>query len=356
MLERHFLLVAFEMGLGKTVITLAATEELLDSGEIATVLIICPASLKYQWRRMIRHFTEDATIVVVDGSPKMRERQYSTIIVDQPDYAILNFEQTVNDWGYVSKLPLDCVVVDEATAIKSFPSKRSRRIKKMKARYRWALTGQPVENRPEEAFSIMQWVDSEVLGRFEIFDRTFISRNNFGAVQFYKNCPTFHRRRSTAMARKRRDEPDVRDQLPKVNESIVPVPFDPAGGRLYNHIKNDLLVELGAAQARFGSFSIFHHYSPHGQADPQALKARAAIMSRLTCLRMLCDHPPLLRISAAQHADPSSSSASVYAHELADAGLLDSLGPAPKFTATMEQLGDIIEAGHKAVLFSFFKY
>jgi len=355
MLERRYLLVAFEMGLGKTVITLAATEELLDSGEIATAIIICPASLKYQWRRMIEKFTTDATIVVVDGSPKMRERQYSSIILDEPDYVILNYEQCVNDWGYVQKLPLDCVVVDEATAIKSFRSKRSRRIKKMKAKYRWALTGQPVENRPEEAFSIMQWVDPEVLGRFEMFDRTFIARNNFGGVQFYKNLPTFHRRLSTAMARKRRDEPDVRDQLPKVNEAIVPVPFDPAGAKLYNHIRDDLLAELGAAQARFGNFSVFHHYSPHGQDDPGALKARAAIMSRLTCLRMLCDHPALLRISAAQHSDPASASGSAYAHELADAGLLTHLGPAPKFVATMELLAEIIEAGHKAVLFSFFK-
>lgn len=354
MLDRKQLLVAFEMGLGKTVITLSATEELLDTGEIATAIIICPASLKYQWRRMIRKFTTDATITVVDGTPAMRQRQYSSIVKDEPDYVILNYEQCVNDWVFVSKLPMDCVVVDEATAIKSFRSKRSRRIKKMKSTYRFALTGQPVENRPEEAFSIMQWVDPDVLGRFEMFDRTFIQRNNFGGVQFYKNLPTFHRRLSTAMTRKRRDEPDVVDQLPKVNEAIVPVPFDLAGARLYNHIKDDLLAELGAAQARFGNFSVFHHYSAHGQDDPQALKARAAIMSRLTCLRMLCDHPELLRISAAQ-LKANAGSGSVYAAELDDAGLLDRLGPAPKYAATMELLAAIIEAGHKVVTFSFFK-
>jgi SNF2 family DNA or RNA helicase len=354
MLERQCLLVAFEMGLGKTVITLSATEELLDSGEIATAVIICPASLKYQWRHMIAKFCDDATVVLVEGTPKMRERQYSRIITEEPDYVILNYEQCVNDWLYVQKMPMDCVVLDEATAIKSFRSKRSRRIKKMKAKYRWALTGQPVENRPEEAYSIMQWVDPEVLGRFEIFDRTFISRNAFGGVQFYKNLPTFNRRLSTAMARKRRDEPDVVDQLPKVMEEIVPVSFDPAGARLYRYIVNDLLAELASAQAAYGNFSIFHHYSAQGQDDPNAARARGRIMSRLTCLRMLCDHPELLRFSATQF-DKAEGSGSQYAADLNDAGLLDTLGAAPKFDATMELLGTIIEAGHKVVVFSFFK-
>lgn len=354
MIEERRLLLAFEMGLGKTVITIAAAEELLEAGDIGTAIIVSPASLKYQWRHMIEKFTEDATIVLVEGPPQRRQLQYSRILTEQPDYVLLHYEQVVNDFAYVKNLPMELVVCDEVQAIKSFRAKRSRRVKRLRSTYRWGLTGQPVENRPEEVYSICQWIDPDLLGRFEIFDRTFIKRNNFGGVKYYKNLPTLHRRLTQAMERKRRDDPDVKDQLPKVTEEIVAVPFDSAGARLYRRIVKDLLRDLAAAQRTFGNFSVFQHYSPTGQSDPAELRARGRIMSKLTCLRMLCDHPELLRWSARNFCDQLGSG-SQYAAELAAAGHLDGLTAAPKFDATLELLRDIDSAGYKAVLFSFFK-
>lgn len=353
MLDRKQLLLALEMGLGKTVLTIAACEELLDAGTIATALIVCPASLKYQWKRMIEYFTEDATIKLIEGTPQRRMLQYGHVLTEEPDYVICNYEQIVNDWTFITKIDWDCVVCDEVQAIKSFRAKRSRRIKRLRATYRFGLTGQPVENRPEEVFSIMQWVDPDLLGRFEIFDRTFIRRNGFGGVQFYKNLSTLNRRLTDAMVRKRRDDPDVKDQLPKVTEEIVPVPFDSAGARLYRHIVKDLLAELAGAKS-FGNFNVFAHYSPTGHDDPAMLQARGRIMSRLTCLRMLCDHPDLLAWSAANY-DKALGSGSQYAAELMADGWLAKLGPAPKFDATVELLREIDDAGHKTALFSFFK-
>ena len=67
MLDAGRLLVAYEMGLGKTVITIAAIENLLDAGEVATGLVVVPSALKYQWKRQIDMFTEDATVLVIDG-------------------------------------------------------------------------------------------------------------------------------------------------------------------------------------------------------------------------------------------------------------------------------------------------
>lgn len=354
MLDRKQVLLAFEMGLGKSVITIAACEELLDSGEIGTAIIICPASLKYQWRRMIERFTEDATVVLMEGTPARRQAMYSSILTDQPDYVILNYEQCVNDWAFVKHLPLECVICDEVQAIKSFRSKRSRRIKRMKATYRFGLTGQPLENLPEEVFSILQWVDPEVLGHFEVFERTFIRRNSYGGVLLYKNLPTLHRRLREVMVRKRRDDPDVVEQLPEVLEELLPVQFDPAGARLYRRIVRDLLVELATVKQQFGNFSVFRHYNP--MASEEEMKAMGRVMSRLTCLRMLCDHPGLLAWSAAKYAD-GHGAGSEYAYELALAGHLKSLNleRAPKFNATTELVNDIVDAGHKTVLFSFFK-
>lgn len=349
MLDRECLLVAYEMGLGKTVITIATIEHLLDAGEVATGLVVVPSSLKYQWKRQIDVFTEDATVLVVDGDKATRERQYSSAITDEYDYVICNYEQVVNDWAFVSKIPYDYVVVDEATAIKSFRAKRTRRIKKLSCRYRYALSGQPIENRPEEIYSIMQWVDPDLLGRFDTFDRTFIVRNAYGAPKYYKNLPTLHRKLQESMVRKTRQDPEVRDQLPKVGEVVVPVPFDEAGAKLYNLVAQELLADIADFGQSYGSFDVLKHYGVAGGFDADEMAARGMIMSKLTTLRMLCDSVALIQESARK-------GTSQYAVELQDRGLLKTL-PSPKLTETMELLQGILDENprNKVVVFSFFK-
>lgn len=349
MLDRERLLVAYEMGLGKTVITIATIEHLLDAGEVATGLVVVPSSLKYQWKRMIDAFTEDATVLVIDGPPKVREQQYSEAITDEFDYVICNYEQIVNDWDFVSRIPYDYVVVDEATAIKSFRAKRSRRIKKLKCRYRYALSGQPVENRPEEIYSIMQWVDGNLLGRFDTFDRTFIKRDGYGRPRYYKNLPTLHRKMSEAMVRKRRTDPDVRDQLPSVSETVMPIAFDAAGSKLYKLIAKELLADIAEFTANYGSFDIMKHYGVAGGYNPDEMAAQGMIMSKLTTLRMLCDNVALIEESARK-------GTSAYAVELRDRGLL-SIPSSPKEKECLDLIDEILEADplNKVVVFSFFK-
>lgn len=354
MLERRRLLVAFEMGLGKTVIAINAIEQLLDDDRVRAGLVVTKASLKYQWAKAIERFTGGmAEVLVIDGPPRKRAEQYERA-QKWGEYLILNYEQVVNDWQQVKRLPIDFVICDEVTAIKSFRAKRSRRVKRLQYPYLFGLTGQPVENRPEEVFSIMEWVDKRVLGRFDIFDRTFIKRNRFGGVVAYKKLPLLHKRLAEAMIRCTREE--VADQLPAVIEPDPRlIPFDTAGARLYRHIVKDLLHDLEEAGALFGgSFDLWALY--HGEDSPQRNAMRGRIMSKLTCLRMLCDHPELLRLSATRH-DSDDDGGSAYAAELAQAGLLEGLTRAPKFAEAVELVRELLDANpnNKIVLFSFFK-
>lgn len=362
MLERERVLVAYEMGLGKTPITIATLEELFELGEIGSGLIITPASLKYQWKRQIEKFTTGASLIVIDGPPKKRDEQYRAAQEGEYDYIILNYEQVLNDWDRVKKLPRDFVVCDEVTAIKSFKAKRSRRVKRLQARFLFGLSGQPIENKPEEAYSIMQWVDPDVLGRFDIFDKTFIVRDGFGGVSRYKNLPTFRKRMATTMVRKRRDEPDVRDQLPKVVEEIHLIDFDPAGAALYRKIARALQADLAAAMTMHSGFDLFSHYSSRASDGSAAEMAmRGKIMSKLTCLRMLCDHPELLRLSAemydaSQLGEPGMKGGSIYANEIVNEGHLKSF-VSPKMKECLTLIEEILESdpAAKVVVFSFFK-
>lgn len=362
MVERKRVLVAYEMGLGKTVLSLATIEHLIEEGKVSAGLVIVPGNVKYQWAHSIEKFTDGALTTVIEGTPTERRKQYEEIMEGSSEYVILNYEQVINDWALVRKLPRDFIVLDEATAIKSFTAKRSKRIKKLGAPYRYALTGQPVENKAEEVYSIMQWVDPEVLGDFATFDQTFIVRNSFGGVQRYKSLPLLHKTLGSAMVRKTRLDPDVRDQMPEVSEEIVTVRLDLAGKKLYRSIAQDLKKELAATVGKFSGFDLFAHY--HGGKTAQQAQAQGKIMSRLTCLRMLCDHPELLRVSASRYATSHAhgplegiSAGSAYAQQLAAQGALDEAVKSPKMVATVDLIEELLEANprNKVVVFAYFK-
>lgn len=372
MLERGRVLVAYDMGLGKTVITIAALEQLYEDGELDAGLIVALSSLKWQWAQQIAVWTDcdtrvvrmgdeelvvptPDTCVVVEGSPAQRAQQYAWIRKHKPTYALLHYEQVVNDWKYVRKLPRDFVVCDEVTAIKSFRSQRSRRVKRLQADFLYGLTGQPIENKAEELFSILQWVDDEVLGRHEHFDKAFIVRNPFGGIKRYRNLPTLHRRVADVMVRKSRYDEDVKPYLPEVMPPVVKrVRFDRPGAKLYRVVAAELLEDLTEAAEMFGSnFDVSSHYGL-GDESPDANAMRGRIMAKLTCLRMLCDHPQLLRLSAAAYRD-TGPTGSEYADELDRRGVLgDNLGT-PKLDAAMRYLDDLLEEAPKVVLFSYFK-
>lgn len=354
MVERGSMMLAFYMGLGKTPTTIAACETLCEDGEADRVLVVVPASLKYQWLREIKKFTNSKAIVI-DGSPSHRELAWK--MATRFRYAIVNPETAINDADSIRRYDYQVMVIDEATIIKSNTAKRTKMLKRLgkRALYRFALTGQPIENRPEELFSIMQFVDPDVLGDFETFDQTFIVRDYYGKPLRYRNLEVLHKAMQECMVRKTRS--DVADQLPKIVSQLVPVEFDPQGAALYRIMARDLQNKISEAVGQFGkTFNLFAHY--HGGDD--SMKAQGQIMSRLTCLRMLCDNPELLRISAAMRAEADAvgmAGGSAYAQELAAAGKLDKATKAPKLEATIEMIEEILgeHPDNKVVLFSFFK-
>lgn len=344
MVVRKKMLVAYDLGLGKTVLTIAALEE-LNVDEPG--LVICLSSLKYQWAEQIRKFTDDGNPLVIDGTPKQRAEQYEKALTGKYTHIILNYEQVVNDWEQVSKLSRGFVVCDEATAIKSFRSKRTKAVKELTSPIKFALTGTPIENgKPEELFSIMQFVDKNVLGRWDLFDKTFIVRNHFGGVERFRNLPTLSKTMAQASVRKRQQDPDVAPFLPDtIFAEPILVPFDSAGAKLYKEVARDILKDLDEAVDSFGSsFDLFSHYSGETTNDVMdALKGK--IMSKLTALRMLCDHPKLVGLSA---------ETSGYAGELKDNGRLDKLTKNPKLSVLKEYVENFLGEydGNKVVIFT----
>ena len=362
MCERGSMLVAYDLGLGKTVLTIAAIERLIGEKRVKEPgLVICLSSLKYQWANQIEKFTDgSSTALVIDGTPKKRAEQYAKAMDwrnSEIDYIILNYEQVVNDWAQVSKLPRGFVVLDEATAIKSFRSKRSKTVKKLvNTPFRFALTGTPIENgKPEELYSIMQFVDPNVLGRFDIFDAAFIVRNSWGGVQYYRNLPTLHTKMKEASVRKAQKDPDVAPFLPdSIHKDPIKITFDRKLSKVYQRISDDLTNDLDEAQALFGgSFNILSHYGYENRRGGPEDEMRGKIMSKIGCLKMLCSHPDLLRTSSRKF-NEGKGEGSLYANDLVESGALDGVNSSPKLDYLIQLVKDFLEENdaNKVVIFA----
>lgn len=349
MVEKKRVLVAYEMGLGKTPMTIAALETLKPK----LTLILCLASLKYQWQKEITKFS-DSTAIVIDGTPAQRFKQYSE--AKNYNYIIMNYEQVLNDWDTIKTFNIDAMVCDEATAIKGFRAKRAKRVKELAKRVeiKYALTGTPIENgKPEEIYSIMQFVDTTVLGRFDIFDKTFIVRNYFGGVERYRNLPILHKTLMGHSVRKSQKDEDVKPYLPDaIYREPVIVPMDKATLAVYNHIAKDLLSILAEAKDLFGSnFNLAAHYGQLYDPNDPANQLRGEIMSRIGALRMLCSSPKVLMASYLEF-DNHTGKGSAYVHSLGD--LIMGLSKTPKLDATIAYLSEHldIDETYKAVVFT----
>ncbi|QEL14593.1 DEAD/DEAH box helicase [Limnoglobus roseus] len=203
-----------DMGLGKTVQTLAAVEILVRERNINRVLVISPSSVKYQWATEIQKFTSRA-VQIIDGSPEARQAQY----LEPTFYRLVNYEQVVRDRDAINAWKPDVVVLDEAQRIKNWESKTSREVKRLKSPYAMVLTGTPLENRLEELFSIVQFVDERRFGPAFQFLSDHRILDADGNLKGYRNLDTIREKLEPIFLRRTRAE--VLTQLPARTDNTV---------------------------------------------------------------------------------------------------------------------------------------
>ncbi|MBR0312774.1 MAG: DEAD/DEAH box helicase [Oscillospiraceae bacterium] len=160
--------LADDMGLGKTVQVLAYLEKLRKTKKEARVLLIVPASLLGNWEMEAERFAPDMERCVLHGKPSAAlsaELEAGGAFLTITTYGIaarLKDLQAVN-W--------DCVILDEAQAIKNPLTKQTREIKKLPCRMRIAMTGTPIENDLTNLWSLFDFLNKGLLGSSEEFRR-----------------------------------------------------------------------------------------------------------------------------------------------------------------------------------------
>jgi hypothetical protein len=202
-------LLADEMGLGKTIQAIAACALLHRLGKARRVLVVTPASLKAEWEEQIGKFTSLPCRMVFGG----RASRLACYTEDAPFFTIVNYEQMVADTLDVnSRLQPDIVVLDEAQRIKNWNTKTAQAIKRLESRYAFVLTGTPIENRIDELYSLVDFLDARVLGPLFRFNREFYDLDDKGRPKGYRNLQELHARIGPLMLRRRKAQ--VEAELP----------------------------------------------------------------------------------------------------------------------------------------------
>ncbi len=209
-----------DMGLGKTVQAMAAIELLAKERGVQRVLVVAPASVKYQWETEIRKFTE-RSVQVIEGLRPEREQQYAQTAF----YRLVNYEQVVRDLDLLNDWRPEVVVLDEAQRIKNWEAKTSRAVKKLRSRYALVLTGTPLENKLEELHSIVQFVDDRRLGPAFAFLHEHRVLDAKGNLTGYRHLDKIREKLAPILLRRTRAE--VLTQLPERTDNTLYVEMRP---------------------------------------------------------------------------------------------------------------------------------
>jgi len=311
-------ILADEMGLGKTLMALAhffgrkQNAEAGGAGELP-VLVVCPTSLIFNWIEECRKFFPSVQPVGLHGeSPEVREE----VLRGGADLFVTSYALLRRDREVLESREFRAVILDEGQQIKNPESQTARAARALRARERWALTGTPVENRPLDLWSLIEFVLPGLLGPARQFQREYaepIARGEAGAARkIHARVRPFLLRRTKAQ---------VLQDLPPRIEQVERAPLSDLQRALYK-------AQLDAARGELEG------------ADPE--RSRFEVLAALTRLRQICCHPRLLPEDLLPPA------------LLAPGGVDDEPSGGGKFDLLIELLDECIEEGHRVLLYSQF--
>lgn len=216
---REGAVIADEMGLGKTIQAVATAVMKKAIFGFRRTLIICPASLKEQWRQEIGRFSfED--VEIMDGLPEQRIQLYEK---SNAYFLILNYETVLRDWQYINRTDPDFIILDEAQKIKNFSTITAQSVKLLKKKHALVITGTPIENRLIDLYSIVQFVDPHYLTPLWEFSyqHCYFDTINKNKVTGYYNLQELNSRLKSILIR--REKRKVLKELPNITEITIPV-------------------------------------------------------------------------------------------------------------------------------------
>jgi SNF2 family DNA or RNA helicase len=222
-LFRKNAIIADEMGLGKTIQAIGTAILKKQILGFTKTLVVCPASLKEQWKKEVEKFSGE-NAVVIQGTPEERANQYKN---DQHFFFIINYETVLRDQLAINKAGIDFLILDEAQRAKNYETQTASSLKRINTKHKLAITGTPIENRLIDIFSIMGILDPEFLGPLWEFSYQYclFDPERYNKINGYYNLQKLNKKLEEVLIR--REKRKVIDQLPHVRQINIPVDLSP---------------------------------------------------------------------------------------------------------------------------------
>ncbi len=253
LMDNEHALLADDMGTGKTVMTTVSLKILIQQTKVHHVLILCPPSVLYEWKRHLDDWAPELTSYLIRSPQKeVRKSLWETpmhVYVTTYDMLKSDIENGILQKN--SLVHFDVVVLDEAHHIKNMKSKRFRAVKQLQPKRRWALTGTPVQNKIEDLASIFEFVYPGYLTSFDLRPEQIQERIK----------PYFLRRRKK----------EVMPELPPKIYEPIELELDEEQGIAYRQAEAGIRDELSALGDKVTKQHIF---------------------AKLTILKQICNFAP----------------------------------------------------------------
>ena len=256
--------LADDMGLGKTVQVLTYLENLRRKNKDARVLLVVPASLVGNWQKEAEKFTPAMPITIYHG------RGAENMDEEIGDGSSLTF-LSITTYGMIVRMEAfagiewDCLILDEAQAIKNPGTKQTRKIKQISARMRIALTGTPIENDLGNLWSLFDFLDQGLLGtrqEFKDFSRR-LETHPEGYAKLKNMIAPF-------MLRRLKTDKRIISDLPDKVENIDYVTPSKHQTVLYRKYVADVEKKV---------------------ADSSGIERRGIVLAAIMKLKQICNHP-----------------------------------------------------------------
>ncbi|BCG57029.1 DEAD/DEAH box helicase [Paenibacillus sp. URB8-2] len=267
------------------------------------VLILCPTSLLGNWQRELQRFSPTLSVYIHHGSRRVRDTAFQEQAASH-DIVLTTYHLAGRDSEDLASVSWSTVVLDEAQYIKNYRTKQAQSVMRLEAPHRIAMTGTPVENRLGELWSIFHFLNPGYLGTFHSF------RERYGTGEGTERLRELHRLVSPFLLRRLKSDPDISKDLPEKLELKSYCALTEHQALLYQSVVNEMLNTIG---------------------ESSGMARRGLVLSSLTKLKQICDHPQLSRKEEGRHSRNEQSG---------------------KMETMFEVLDSISELGESALIFT----
>ncbi|KST64293.1 DEAD/DEAH box helicase [Mastigocoleus testarum] len=260
--------LADDMGLGKTIQLIAFVLHLKEEKSLENpILLVCPTSVIGNWEREVNKFAPVLKVLQYHGDKRPKGKKFQEV-VNKSDLVITSYSLVHRDLKILKGVNWQGIVLDEAQNIKNSEAKQSQAIRDLEATFRIALTGTPVENRLQELWSILDFLNPGYLGNRQFFQRRFAI-----PIEKYGDADSLSQLRSLVqpfILRRLKTDRDIIQDLPEKQEINVFCSLSPEQAQLYQETVENSLSEIESAEG---------------------VQRRGMILGLLVKLKQICNHP-----------------------------------------------------------------